>query len=800
MFRKVFLVLILGLSLPTHSWGATHYVKIGGSDGAAGTSWATAWATISKVNSGTSGGDTVYFGTGVWRGQLLPVSGTAEDRTTYACSSFVRGITSIWGSDSITGWVQHSGNVYKAAWTPGNCFSEGAGYVAGQIDATYDTFLTPVASIPSSAGKFYYNTTTDTIYVWCYGGGNPSTKDIESSCRPVIYLTGGQDYCTFWGFDLRYGSRAIVLFYSGGCNYNYIDHCNIFGVGGANQDNNSCVGSAAEMPMGQHNRVRACSLGFSYDVDMDAWRFGVCPYYQRFFVTESCVVVGGVVDGINYKSGNDSSVIRFNTIKGCAWSGINLHADPVCDSIYGNIIIGSGSSPVAGIRCYSKYAGGVDNFIANNTIYNVKYAGFESGVEGSLNPPNYYKYNIVSTIYDITDAGSGGGFEYLKDADSLTWTIDSNLYDNPDTGFGINWSSRALTYWRETLGHDVHTRFYDPGFTDAANGDFSRPTSSQEMHSVTYGGKTWTRFGAWQPGGDEQNHCPTSPTLDGDTVFEGVNPTLSLNNSSDPDPGDVLVYDFQVYDSQLVNVVANVANVAQGQNITSWQVNPELPDESWYWWRARSYDSMCHSDWSGNRKFYVKTWIANVNLGDSQPDLKSPAKGAVLANLRPTLEVYSITGFDSLWYYYQLDSDSQFTSPIPSEAVTEKGTITSWTVSDLLSAGNYCWRVRAFDGSQFSLWSESRKFTLAPEIYAYPSPFKPSAGDEKVIFNNIPIASNIRITTLNGELIREFTNTGESQIFWDVKNQKNKDVASGIYLYFIDFVGGSTSGKIIVIR
>ena len=298
-----------------------------------------------------------------------------------------------------------------------------------------------------------------------------------------------------------------------------------------------------------------------------------------------------------------------------------------------------------------------------------------------------------------------------------------------------------------------------------------------------------------------QNNCPSVPVLslpvDRDTVL-GLRPNLVLNNSTDAD-SDSLTYDFQIYfDSQMTDLAASETNITQGTNITYWQVGADLPDESWYWWKARSYDGTCYSDWSGASSFYVKKWVSGVD--DSQPDLKDPTDGTTLTNARPVLETYNINGFDSLVYYFQLSSDSQFTGSIQSGPVSQGDIITRWRVSRELSAGNYCWRTRAFDGSEFSLWSEVGKFAVSPEIHVYPNPFKPSTGDQTIIFGSIPIGSNIKVTTLSGELIKSFVNTEEDRIVWNAKNEAGKDVASGVYLYFVDFSGGSASGKIVIIR
>src|SRR5690242_4908865 len=62
---------------------ATYYVRKTGSDAAAGTSPATAWATIGKAlgASGIASGDTVYVGPGVYREQITVAMTSATVET-----------------------------------------------------------------------------------------------------------------------------------------------------------------------------------------------------------------------------------------------------------------------------------------------------------------------------------------------------------------------------------------------------------------------------------------------------------------------------------------------------------------------------------------------------------------------------------------------------------------------------------------------------------------------------------------------------------------------------------------------
>ena len=63
------LLTILFLLISAFAGATNYYVKNGGNDGAAGTSDATAWATIGKVSGFTfASGDTVFFNRGdTWR-------------------------------------------------------------------------------------------------------------------------------------------------------------------------------------------------------------------------------------------------------------------------------------------------------------------------------------------------------------------------------------------------------------------------------------------------------------------------------------------------------------------------------------------------------------------------------------------------------------------------------------------------------------------------------------------------------------------------------------------------------------
>ncbi len=216
---------------------------------------------------------------------------------------------------------------------------------------------------------------------------------------------------------------------------------------------------------------------------------------------------------------------------------------------------------------------------------------------------------------------------------------------------------------------------------------------------------------------DIPNNVPSTPTLASPANGSEVNvltPDLSLNNSSDSD-GDVLVYTFQVStSSSFTNIVAQVSDADQGGgSTTSWTVSPDLSDGSAYYWRARAYDGEDYSGWSSSRTFGVNL----PNNAPSAPTLASPSNGATVTTLSPVLTANNSSDPDNdvLVYHFQISASSSFSSiAAENSSVNEGGgTTTAWTVSPELSDNiQYYWRVRAYDGENYSSWSSSRTMTV----------------------------------------------------------------------------------------
>lgn len=86
------------------------------------------------------------------------------------------------------------------------------------------------------------------------------------------------------------------------------------------------------------------------------------------------------------------------------------------------------------------------------------------------------------------------------------------------------------------------------------------------------------------------------------------------------------------------------------------------------------------------------------------------------------------------------------------------------------------------------------------KVIAYPNPLRPHMGDRGVQFVNLEAGATIKIMTVVGELIRTLYTDSNGKVFWDGTNDDGQQVASGIYLVFINESGKTRVVKIGVER
>ncbi len=129
----------------------------------------------------------------------------------------------------------------------------------------------------------------------------------------------------------------------------------------------------------------------------------------------------------------------------------------------------------------------------------------------------------------------------------------------------------------------------------------------------------------------------------------------------------------------------------------------------------------------------------------------------------------------------------------------------SWNSCDIAGKGPHYIRAVAQgiwgnDTPSASYSIESRK----TDIVMYPNPYYPARGSGKAHFINIPEGAVLEIYTISGTLVRtleEESVFSSGKLSWDGKNNGDRSVASGIYIYAVTVDGDKhATGKFVVIR
>ncbi|MFQ5500092.1 MAG: fibronectin type III domain-containing protein, partial [Candidatus Zixiibacteriota bacterium] len=98
---------------------------------------------------------------------------------------------------------------------------------------------------------------------------------------------------------------------------------------------------------------------------------------------------------------------------------------------------------------------------------------------------------------------------------------------------------------------------------------------------------------------DTANIAPQPPTLfspaDGDSLPK-LPVILTVNNGSDAN-GDVLTYDFQLYNQSQSIIVGSASGLPEGPQTTSWTIVGDFTARTTYSWRARCSDGKAYSPW-----------------------------------------------------------------------------------------------------------------------------------------------------------------------------------------------------------
>ncbi|QGY43909.1 T9SS type A sorting domain-containing protein [Maribellus comscasis] len=277
LLKKLSFSLIFLAITSASSFATVYYVSNSGNDSNSGTSPTEAWQTLKKVNSFSPGpGDQILFKRGdSWVGTIeVKASGTNGSPILYgAYGSGNRPV--IYGSETISGWTKHSGNIFKAtfssnveqlfvdgerlvlarypnsgytndsyssAWNGATSIGRKSAYIMGSsvvsssssIIGANGTLLTNKLAFLDSAGEWYYDSGNNTVYLWSPGGDSPDNYIVRGSTLKYGVNLNGNDYITIENINIRdsydkgiYGSGSNDITVNS-CDINYIEQYGIY--------------------------------------------------------------------------------------------------------------------------------------------------------------------------------------------------------------------------------------------------------------------------------------------------------------------------------------------------------------------------------------------------------------------------------------------------------------------------------------------------------------------------------------------------------------------------------------------
>ncbi len=214
-----------------------------------------------------------------------------------------------------------------------------------------------------------------------------------------------------------------------------------------------------------------------------------------------------------------------------------------------------------------------------------------------------------------------------------------------------------------------------------------------------------------------------------------------------------------------------------------------------YWVGIVAYDEVGNSSGISN----IVNAQSKIDIGSggegTVADAAYPPPNTVVKTSRPELAASNITDLSAAAYYFEVATDSQFTTLVADGSANEDPDgVTEWKVDEPLQGGNvYFWRVKADDFD----YSATSTFMVNPSSHPYPNPAK-LAQNPMITFTDLPEGANLILLTMTGEQIRYWTDITGGEIQWDGTNASGNQVASGTYLWYV--TESDIKGKLVVIR
>jgi len=491
------------------------YVNKAGDNDSSGHSWARAHVDFTNVLDSVEAGDTLFIGAGTWYNtQINAVAGVVYMCSTAGSGSWLDPIIS--SGDTVVSWTDTtiSGETcQKAAFTPSGCYDQ----TNLRTVLQNDSMLVPqgwLDSVGNVAGRMFWN--ANQVYVRTFGGADPDDETMVASCKNTIILNNDNG-AEFYGLKILCGKQLVLIANSDSVDFKY---CSFVGSSSdpQSQGNAALVFSPADDSLSRFITFLSCDFSQtqgvrvdpSFSYDRSHWGNGITAYRHRGWTVDSCDFseFGGY--GINWKddasragfSGDDTlasdCLTRFSTFDG-GNGGVLIYRNSFADSVYGNTFQNHSDHVIEILHATGNYG---SHYVGNNTFYNV--GTFVEGldvIEALTN--SVIQYNVGH------DTTGGNDDDYLRITEDH-YTIDSNSWFDSNSSFEgyCSGSTRNWAAWSATCGYDDNGANVASGINTTT---LELPDTTSLTMNITYGGRTWTLWGAIQTLEAEASSAKRSP-------------------------------------------------------------------------------------------------------------------------------------------------------------------------------------------------------------------------------------------------------------------------------------------------
>ncbi|HET8609204.1 MAG TPA: right-handed parallel beta-helix repeat-containing protein [Burkholderiales bacterium] len=490
------LYLVLPIIFAHSVWAATYYVATDGSDSNSGTSLDSPFRTIQHAVNKAVAGDTVLVRGGTYREDVEMTTGGTADQP-INIFAYAGEIPVIKGSDVVTGWTRYSSAIWEKTGWPYNsqqvfvdfdARSEGPLQQIGMPSRYYGSseYPNPVGSGLSSmsAGTFYYDPVTSTLYVWLADGSDPNNHVMEASVRrrllfmhkPYVHVKGlafrhsNASAFTQQGAAVELSSHSVIE----SCDIQYTDFTGLSmgylqdgaQVRDCNVSNNGDSGITAS---GSTNFVvtNVTLDNNNYRNFNPLWHAGGFKATTRAYgVIENSEVGFNNGSGIwfDYANSGEQIIVRNNYIhdNGPVDSAIFFEVSSN-GLIYNNVLVNNRRRGI-----YLSAANGTRVF--NNTIVGT---AARAGIEVAGMPRTNATLTNNTVLNNIISGGTSKYDLYIMPDNGTTITGNRSDYNDIYRGTGSIslWSGNAysdLSGWRSATRFGAHSLNANPDFVAAA--------------------------------------------------------------------------------------------------------------------------------------------------------------------------------------------------------------------------------------------------------------------------------------------------------------------------------------------